>query len=85
MRKLTPRELELMELVRQGFTNKQIAGQLGISEQTVKNHLSNVYIKLDVTNRITAINTVRTFIIIPLFCISIISFLKTAKVAQEVF
>ena len=56
MRKLTPRELELMELVRQGYANKQIAIRLEISDQTVKNHLSNIFLKLDVLNRVSAIN-----------------------------
>lgn len=56
MRELTPREFELMGLVRQGYSNKQIATKLEISEQTVKNHLSNIFLKLNVYNRITAIN-----------------------------
>ena len=55
MRKLTHRERELMELVKQGLTNQEIATQLEIAEQTVKNHLSSVYIKLNVKNRITAL------------------------------
>jgi len=62
MRKLTPREAELMALVRQGYTNRQIAGLLKISEQTVKNHLSSVYIKLGVFNRVSAIN--KLFVIV---------------------
>ena len=55
MRKLTPRELEIMELVKQGLTNKQIARRLGLSEQTIKNHLSSVFKKLGASNRITAL------------------------------
>ena len=55
MRKLTPREQKVMELVKQGLTNRQIATQLGLSEQTVKNHLMSAYIKLNAHNRITAL------------------------------
>ncbi|KKL53713.1 hypothetical protein LCGC14_2272650 [marine sediment metagenome] len=55
MNKLTPREVEIMELVKQGLTNGQIATQFGLSEQTVKNHLSSIFKKLNVPNRITAL------------------------------
>jgi len=53
--KLTPREYEIMTMVSKGHTNKRIAWLLEISDQTVKNHVSNVYPKLGATNRITAI------------------------------
>jgi len=48
---LTTRELEVFELIGQGFNNKQIARKLIISEHTVKNHVSNMYQKLQVTDR----------------------------------
>lgn len=48
---LTPRERELVELVLQGESNKQIARRLGISEQSVKNTLSHAYKSLDVQSR----------------------------------
>lgn len=48
---LTPRERELVELVLQGDSNKQIARKLGISEQTVKNALSHAYENLGVQSR----------------------------------
>jgi DNA-binding NarL/FixJ family response regulator len=48
---LTARERELVSLVLQGDSNKQIAGKLGISEQTVKNTLSNAYARLGVQSR----------------------------------
>lgn len=51
---LTTRELEILQLAAQGRTNTAIARELWITEQTVKFHLSNVYRKLDVTNRTEA-------------------------------
>lgn len=40
---LTPRELEVLELIAQGLINKEIAKRLFISEKTVKNHVSNIF------------------------------------------
>ncbi len=51
---LTPREKEILELVVQGYLNKQIANKLDLDEQTVKNHLVISYKKLGVTNRTQA-------------------------------
>jgi DNA-binding NarL/FixJ family response regulator len=48
---LTAREREVLELVRQGLANKQIARRLGISERTVKAHLTSVFTALGVTDR----------------------------------
>lgn len=49
---LTPREAGIVALVTQGFRNKEIAEKLSISEQTVKNHLQNIYDKLGVSDRL---------------------------------
>lgn len=49
---LTPREGEIVALVTQGLRNKEIAEKLSISEQTVKNHLQNIYDKLGVSDRL---------------------------------
>lgn len=49
---LTPREHQIVSLVTQGFRNKEMAEKLSISEQTVKNHLQNVYDKLGVSDRL---------------------------------
>jgi len=49
---LTPRENEIVTLVTQGYRNKEIAEKLSISEQTVKNHLQNIYDKLGVSDRL---------------------------------
>ena len=52
---LTARERRLLDLLRQGKTNAQIAAEAFISEKTVRNHLSSVYRKLRVANRAQAI------------------------------
>lgn len=51
----TRREWEVLELVAQGFDNGQIASRLSISPKTVRNHVTNVYSKLQVKNRAQAI------------------------------
>jgi DNA-binding NarL/FixJ family response regulator len=51
---LTSREIEILRLAAQGHTNVRIAGELCITEQTVKFHLSNTYRKLGVANRTEA-------------------------------
>ena len=51
---LTDREREVLLLVRDGLANKQIARKLGISERTVKAHLTNVFQRLGVTDRTQA-------------------------------
>lgn len=53
---LTVRELELLRLVAKGHTTSGIADQLSLSAETVKKHMSNVFKKLQVKNRIEAIN-----------------------------
>lgn len=49
---LTSRELEVVELVAKGSTNKEIANELVISENTVKNHISNIINRLDLRDRV---------------------------------
>jgi DNA-binding NarL/FixJ family response regulator len=51
---LTPRELDVLRLVIDGQANKQIARRLGISEKTVKGHLTNVFQRIGVTDRTQA-------------------------------
>jgi DNA-binding NarL/FixJ family response regulator len=48
---LTEREVTLVKALARGLSNKQISQELWITEQTVKFHLSNIYRKLDVSNR----------------------------------
>ena len=52
---LTERESEVLALLATGLANKQIAVSLGISEHTVKFHVSSIYTKLNVTNRTEAV------------------------------
>jgi DNA-binding NarL/FixJ family response regulator len=52
---LTDRESEVLGLLAKGLANKQIAVALGISEHTVKFHVSSIYQKLNVTNRTEAV------------------------------
>jgi DNA-binding NarL/FixJ family response regulator len=51
---LTGREIEVLQSLAQGLANKQISLALGISEHTVKFHVSSIYAKLGVTNRTEA-------------------------------
>jgi DNA-binding NarL/FixJ family response regulator len=52
---LSPREVEILDNIAQGMTNKQVAFQLSISEQTVKNHMSSILRKLSVNDRTQAV------------------------------
>lgn len=49
--KLTNRESKIAELITSGFTNKEIARKLSITEKTVKAHLTNIFTKLELQNR----------------------------------
>jgi two-component system nitrate/nitrite response regulator NarL len=49
---LTPREMQVVRAVVSGFSNKEIAGQFSISEQTVKHHITSIFDKLGVYNRL---------------------------------
>lgn len=51
---LSPREMEILECVTRGMSNKEIAYSLGISHQTVKNHMTAILQKLDVEDRTQA-------------------------------
>jgi DNA-binding NarL/FixJ family response regulator len=50
--RLTPKELKIVALIVQGYKNKEIAVQLGTTEQVVKNYLRNIYDKIGVSDRL---------------------------------
>lgn len=56
---LTRREQQLVEMVSRGFTNKEIASQLSLSEQTVKNHIHRMLRKVGVSDRLQAVEICR--------------------------
>jgi DNA-binding NarL/FixJ family response regulator len=53
---LTREEIRILSLIKKGFSNKRISSEMGRSVNTVKYHLKNIYKKLQVNNRIEAIN-----------------------------
>jgi DNA-binding NarL/FixJ family response regulator len=57
---LSPREIEVLRLVAMGSSNKQIAGQLAIVEETVKAHISNILSKLGANDRTHAVTIATT-------------------------
>ena len=58
--RLTPRESEVLPLLAQGFSNKEIAKNLGVSPDTVKDHLARLYAKLDAGDRTEAVSRARS-------------------------
>lgn len=56
---LTQREHEILDLIARHHTNPEIAQQLGIGEKTIRNHVSNIFNKLQVTSRAQAIDKAR--------------------------
>jgi DNA-binding NarL/FixJ family response regulator len=51
---LTPREVEVLKLLAQGLSNKEIAARLVISPKTAGNHIEHIYSKIDASSRATA-------------------------------
>ena len=52
---LTTREQQVLKLIAQGFTNKEISCHLSISESTTENHIHHIYTKLRISNRAQAV------------------------------
>ncbi len=54
---LTPRELDILKLASNGMSHKQIALELGIARQTIKNHATKLFLKLRANNMVHAVAT----------------------------
>ena len=63
--RITPRELEILELIAQGMSNREIAGKLYVSENTVKTHSSRVFDKLGAKRRTQAVQLGKEFGLLP--------------------
>jgi len=63
--RLTPRQQEILHLLAQGMSNKVIASELDISENTIKGHLRDVFRLFRVTNRTACLNAVRRLGLLP--------------------
>ncbi len=62
---LTPREAEVLGLIGAGFTNREIAAQLVVSEATVKTHINHVFAKIGARDRAAAINYAAEHALVP--------------------
>ncbi|HWA60969.1 MAG TPA: response regulator transcription factor [Caulobacteraceae bacterium] len=63
--RLTPQEMRVLERLAAGQSNKEIARTLGLSPNTVKTHLANLFAKLEVSRRTQAIGKARELRLIP--------------------
>ena len=52
---LSTREVQILELIAKGFRNKEIAGELGIGQETVQTHIKRLFVKLHVSDRTAAV------------------------------
>jgi len=62
---ITPRELEILELIAQGLSNREIADKLFVSENTVKTHSSRLFDKLSARRRTQAVQIAKGMGLIP--------------------
>ena len=62
---ISPRELEVLELIAKGLSNQQIADTLFLSLSTIKTHIANLFFKLDVTRRTQAVERAKKLSLIP--------------------
>ena len=62
---ITPREMEILELIAHGMSNREIAGKLFVSENTVKTHSSRVFDKLGARRRTQAVQLGKEFGLLP--------------------
>jgi ATP/maltotriose-dependent transcriptional regulator MalT len=62
---ITPRELEILVLIAEGLSNREIAGRLFVSENTVKTHSSRLFEKLDARRRTQAVQIAKAAGLLP--------------------
>ncbi|HEX8526488.1 response regulator transcription factor, partial [Allosphingosinicella sp.] len=62
---LSPREVEILEALASGQSNKELARRFGISPNTIKTHVARIYEKLEVPKRVQAIEKARMLALIP--------------------
>jgi NarL family two-component system response regulator LiaR len=62
---ITRREIEILELIAQGMSNREIAGKLYVSENTVKTHCSRAFDKLGAKRRTQAVQLGKEFGLLP--------------------
>lgn len=62
---LSPRQTEVLSLIAQGYSNKEIARKLDTALPTIKNHVANIFEKLGASNRVAAVNIGRRHGLIP--------------------
>jgi len=62
---LTPRECEVLDRLAKGQSNKEIARAMGVSPNTVKTHVANIYAKLGVAGRGKAVDAARALALVP--------------------
>ncbi|HLG12054.1 MAG TPA: helix-turn-helix transcriptional regulator, partial [Dehalococcoidia bacterium] len=60
---LSPRQSQVLQLIAQGKTNREIAGELVLSERTVQRHIADLYLKIDVRNRAGAVGYARDHVV----------------------
>ena len=58
---ISRREVEIVEVIREGLTSRQIGERLFISQRTVEAHIHNIYRKCDVINRVELINKISRY------------------------
>ena len=62
---ISSREYEVLELLAQGFSNQEIAEKLFVSLNTIKTHIANIFLKLDVKRRTQAVQRAKELSLIP--------------------
>lgn len=64
-RRISPRELEVLQELAGGLSNREIAGKLFVSENTIKTHAASLYLKLDAARRAEAVEKARQLGLLP--------------------